>query len=275
MTLQQGLRSRFSSLSKRAPSNSLEAAPPPTAAEDDDDDYEPDFQPTEDTEQILKKLDNAPTDNSTQQHAVSLAPFKVPHPPPLSEEETEQMGKGTMDRVFGLINVLDDTSSNKKAKSGINRLAASSYDREAWITVITRLATRSVAGLDSPNSGLKNESNTEIDPAKPTLSNAIRHSLYFYIIEDFRRRIDIAISWLNEEWYNDRIQSEQRADAPAQYEMWALKILDGIMPYLDAKDKVLIRLLSEIPNISKDALERVKKLARDPERVGLAVNSIQ
>lgn len=59
------------------------------------------------------------------------------------------------------------------------------------------------------------------------------------------------------------------------YEEWVLKVLDGMVPYLDAKDKVLIRFLSEIPAINADILERVKKLARDPERVGLAVNAIQ
>lgn len=243
--------------------------------DDDDDDYEPDFQPTEDTEQILNKLDHSPADDSPQEGKLSLVPFKIPQPPPLSEEETEQISKGTMDRVFGLINVLDDVPPAKKAKTGINRLAASSYDREAWITVITRLATRASSGLDSSDSVIKSEADTPVAHTKPTLSNAIRESLYLYVIEDFRRRTDIAIGWLNEEWYNDCIQREERPDIPVQYEMWALKVLDGIMPYLDAKDKILIRLLSEIPSISKDVLERVKKLARDPERVGLAVNSIQ
>ncbi|KAI9702060.1 MAG: hypothetical protein M1836_001404 [Candelina mexicana] len=269
-----GLRSRYSSLSKQTPSNALEVAPPVNTAEDDDDDYEPDFQPIEDTEQVLNKLDNAPAEDSILQDEVSLAPFKIPHPLPLSEEETEQVSRGTMDRVFGLINVLDETTTTKKAKSGINRLAASSYDREAWITVITRLATRAPAGLNGFDPVVKTEADTEVLHTKPTLSNGIRESLYLYVMEDFRRRIDIAIAWLNEEWYNDRVQSGQMPNASAQYEMWALKVLDGIMPYLDAKDKILIRLLSEIPRISVHALERVKKLARDPERVGLAVNSI-
>ncbi|KAI9722592.1 MAG: hypothetical protein M1812_001523 [Candelaria pacifica] len=269
-----GLRSRYSSLSRQSLSATLEAPLPGITAEEDDDDYEPDFQPTEDTEQILNKLDRAPADDLTQQRELSIAPFKIPHPPPLSEEETEHISRGTMDRVFGLTNVLDDTSSAKRAQSGINRLAASSYDRQAWMTVITRLATRASAGLNGSDSAIKTEADTGITNPKPTLSNAIRESLYLYVMEDFRRRIDIAIAWLNEEWYNDRVQSEQRPEIPVQYEMWALRVLDGIMPYLDAKDKVLIRLLSEIPSISKNALERVKKLARDPERVGLAVNSI-
>ena len=53
-----------------------------------------------------------------------------------------------------------------------------------------------------------------------------------------------------------------------------LKVLDGIVPYLDAKDKHLIRFLSEIPEVNAKVLGRVKGLARDPERVQLAVNSI-
>jgi symplekin len=53
-----------------------------------------------------------------------------------------------------------------------------------------------------------------------------------------------------------------------------LRVLDGIIPYLDAKDKLLIRFLSEIPEVNEKVLERVKGLARDPERVQLAVNSL-
>ena len=51
--------------------------------------------------------------------------------------------------------------------------------------------------------------------------------------------------------------------------------MDFIIPYLDAKDKLLIRFLSEIPAVDEPILERVKGLARDPERVVLAVSAIQ
>ena len=64
------------------------------------------------------------------------------------------------------------------------------------------------------------------------------------------------------------------ASTAGNYETWVLKVLDGIVPYVDAKDKLFIRFLSEIPAINADILERIKKLAQDPERVGLAVNSI-
>lgn len=121
-----------------------------------------------------------------------------------------------------------------------------------------------------------------------TMSTIIRNQLYAYVLEDFRRRIDIAISWLTEEWYADRVRTSSArgfgnraartaalaTSAPGNYEIWILNVLDGIVPYVDAKDKLLIRFLSEIPAINADILERIKKLAQDPERVGLAVNSI-
>ena len=120
------------------------------------------------------------------------------------------------------------------------------------------------------------------------MSAIIRNQLHAFVLEDFRRRIDIAISWLTEEWYADRVRASSArgfgdraaraaslaAGAPGNYEVWVLKVLDGVVPYVDAKDKLLIRFLSEIPAMNADILKRIKKLALDPERVGLAVNSI-
>ena len=158
----------------------------------------------------------------------------------------------------------------KKTKAGINRLAASAYDRDAWITIITRLATRAAAGLEEPPK-VKIESDT-IGPV--LLSDKIRELLYLYVLEDFRKRIDIAVAWLCEEWYNDRIQAKFGGNIVLQYDKWALKVLDGIVPYLDAKDKVLTRFLSEIPGLSAEVLQRVKGLCRDPSMVNLALTSL-
>ena len=282
-----GIRSRF--LTLRAPrQNPLPGPPLPlTALEDDDEDYEPDFEPTEDSEQILNKVDALPPEDSQQQsREIALGPFKLPQPPPLTTGETEQLGKGTISRVFSMMSVLDEPAAAKRQKLGLNRLAGSNYDREAWITVITRLATRASGGLEADGDGERDDKGANGVVAKQkatTLSDGIRETLWKYIIEDFRVRIPIAIAWLNEEWYNDRMQmkaghegeSWESAPVHQHYEKWVLKVLDGIVPYLDAKDKVLIRFLSEIPGVNEKVLERVKGLAKDPERVGLAINAIQ
>ena len=269
------VRSRYLSLSK----------PPPQALGDDEEDYEPDFEPSEDREQIINKADALPPEDSLQPPSeVALGPFKLPQPPPLTAEDTMQIGKGTISRVFSMMHVLEEAPSAKKQRTGLNRLAGSSHDKEAWTTVITRLATRASAGLDDDSSEDDDtKAMVKKQMAVPSLSNGIREMLWKFIIEDFRSRIPVAITWLNEEWYNDRIQkqsSEQQSGGVTQpepkqhYEKWMLKVLDGIVPYLDAKDKHLIRFLSEIPEVNANVLDRVKGLARDPERVQLAVNSL-
>ena len=246
---------------------------------EDDDDYEPDFQPAEDDEQILNRLDNAPPEPEL---TVALGPFKLPQPPPLTEAETARIGQSTVARVFGVLGALEVPPGPKKYKTGINRLAASTYDRDAWITLITRLATRTSSGLEEEaatpikTESLESSSSSIVDRKRVALSDVVRESLYMYVMENFRQRINTAISWLNEEWYNDQMQARLLPDgARAQYPKWMLKVLEGILPFLDAKDKVFTRFLSEVPSISREVVERVKKLARDPERVALAVNSLQ
>ncbi|KAL8842699.1 MAG: hypothetical protein Q9170_000355 [Blastenia crenularia] len=276
------VRSRYVSLKQ---SQAAQSQIPTQALGDDEEDYEPDFEPTE--EQVLNQTKNLPPEDPLPlQPDLALGPFKLPQPPPLTAEETEQIGKGTISRVFSMMSVLPDSSSTaKRQKPGLNRLAGSNYDRDAWMTVITRLATRASAGLGEENMSEGEEEDVTDAVANQnlalSLSDGIRETLWRFIIEDFRVRISIAISWLNEEWFNDRIQAQNREGQkpkkrPPQehYEKWMLKVLDSILPFLDAKDKVLIRFLSEIPALDEKVVDRVKGLAKDPERVTLAANAL-
>jgi symplekin len=245
--------------------------------DDDDDDYEPDFQPAEDDEQILNKLDNAPPEGDRDREPeVTLGPFRLPRPSPFTDEELDDVSQGTVVRIFEFMNTLDDPSPAKRQKTGINRLAASNYDRDSWITLIARLATRASAGLETIEDNVKSEDSDGTRRGRIAIGNRIRDSLYVYILEDFRKRIDIAVGWLTEEWYNERMQMRAGNDVVPRYEKWAIKVLDGILPYLDAKDnRVFTRYLSEIPDLSKELLERVKTLCLDPERVQLVITSLQ
>lgn len=286
------VRSRYLSLIQKPQLPSLGVPISASGTEEEEEDYEPNFQPTEDPEQIRNKNDALPPEDALRTPTeLALGPFKLPQPPPLTPEETEEIGKGTVSRVFSMMNVLDEPSTAKRQKPGLNRLAGSSYDREAWITVITRLATRASAGLEYDSADEEENDSQALTKGESgsRLGESIRETLWNYIIEDFRARMAIAISWLNEEWYNDRLQAQatsaqadKRESKPSsrkpkqqQYGKWVLKVLDGVLPYLDPKDKILIRFLSEIPAVDHKILERVKSLAKDPERVSLAVNAIQ
>ncbi|KFY18673.1 hypothetical protein V493_08428 [Pseudogymnoascus sp. VKM F-4281 (FW-2241)] len=266
----KGVRERFESFGTQTAISQLNPDTAPLGVDEDDDDYEPDFEAAEDTEQILNKLDNAPPEESPDRPpVVSLGPFTMPEPQALTSEEVMENGKNTVARVFSVMQTLEDPAL-KKNKAGINRLAASTYDREAWVTIVTRLATRAPAGLEDTAGIVKSEGGD----AKVTLGDNIRDALYLYVLEDFRHRIETAVAWLCEEWYNDRIQEKAGAVTTSHYDKWVLRVLDGMMPYLDARDKVLTRFLGEIPRLTAEMLERVKGLCRDPAMVNLALTSL-
>lgn len=284
------VRSRYESLGKYQALAEQSHIVPATAPDEEEEDYEPDFEPIEDFGLVSNDADVVPSEeNLPTPTDLALGPFKLPQPPPLTSEETYQIGRNTFSRVLNNVNLLEDSSSKKK-RTGCNRLAGSSYDQEAWITVIARMMSRASDGLD-------NESVTEDDSLQTVISkeeavgtrltHTTRDHLWRYIIEDFRTRIHLAILWLNEEWSNDvayaRLTGEEgEGELPRSstvntpnYDYWVIKVLDIIIPYLDSKDKLLIRFLSEIPAINEKILQRVKGLARDPERAALAVNAIQ
>ncbi|KAJ5628296.1 hypothetical protein N7490_010524 [Penicillium lividum] len=256
------------------------------AAADDDDDYEPEYQPMDVAENAAAEASAVvPEVPDFQPDLVSLGPFVLPQPPPLSEEEAGEVGRSAVARVFSMINVAETeapTKNKNQQQLGFARLAGSNFDKDAWVLLLTRLATRAPAGLEGGDKLGKGSSGRR----QPTISDSIRETLYRYILEDFRARLNIGITWLNEEWYNDRIQmkvvaSNRYDDEDSQttvvchYDTWVIRLLDGFLPYLDSRDiKVIVRFLSEIPEVTVDITQRVASLAKDPERVNLSVQAL-
>ncbi|UKZ77604.1 hypothetical protein TrVFT333_005328 [Trichoderma virens FT-333] len=268
-----GVRGRLETLNNSPPAE-LNPNTAPLGVEEDEDDYEPDFYQAEDTEQILNKLDSAPAPAVAEpiislDDTLGLRSFSLPQPQQLTPEMALNAGNGTVTRVLDMMKSLDEPGT-KKQKAGFSRLAASSESRDSWMTILTRLATRSSAGLEEIS--VKAEADESSRP--PSLNNSIREILYNYIMEDFRKHIDVAVSWLCEEWYNDKVQQKAGGDHPLYYEKCTLRLIDGFLPYLHPQDKVLTRFLSEIPELNRAILSRVKHMCRDPSVTQLALTSL-
>ncbi|KAF4968481.1 hypothetical protein FSARC_4126 [Fusarium sarcochroum] len=262
-----GIRGRLDALAS-APAPELNPNTAPLGVEEDDDDYEPDFYQAEDTEQILNKLDSSPIhDVSALDDGLTLKSFHLHQPSALTPEAALTAGNGTVTRVIEMMKAMEDPA--KKSKAGFSRLAASSGNRDSWMTILARLATRSVAGLEEIP--IKDEDHSS---TPQSLSTNIRDILYSYVMEDFRKHIDVAVSWLCEEWYNDKLQEKSGGDRPLHYEKCCLRLIDGFLPYLHPQDKVLTRFLSEIPELNKNLLSRVKHMCRDPSVIQLALTSL-
>lgn len=243
----------------------------PLGVEEDEDDYEPDFNQAEDTEQIVNRLESSrgAGERTALDGALNLTSFSLPAPPTITPELALSAGSSTVSKVLEMMRSIDDPSA-KKGRTGFTRLAASSGSRDSWTTILTRLATRSSGGLEEVS--VKDED--DITLSSGTLGNDIRDVLYNYVMEDFRKNIDVAVSWLCEEWYNDKLLRKLGGDHPLHYEKCALRLVDGFLPYLHPQDKVLTRFLSEIPELNETILSRIKSMCRDPTVVQLALTSL-
>lgn len=255
---------------------------------DDDDDYEPDFMMAQDP---AAESTRAQAVEELVQPAINLGPFELPKPPPLSDNEVAILSDQTIRHVLGLVHSLETSNSIiARAKMGYNRLAAAANDRDAWITIISRIAARTPVAIDDhesdENSASEDEEETSLikpnqQPNSAAIANRIREHLFMYILEDFRSRLNIAISWLTEEWYADKTRARTSTnpdddDDLPNYTIQSTRLFDRLAQYLDARDKnLLIRFLSEIPSITRGILESVKTLARDPERVSMSTLAMQ
>ena len=96
----------------------------------------------------------------------------------------------------------------------------------------------------------------------------------------------IAISWLTEEWYADKVQivedvngktSTTKADeATKHYQEWTTRLFETLVPRFDKDDhKHLIRFLSELPALNARILALAKPLARDPATVDICKKAMQ
>jgi symplekin len=300
--LLQTVRKRYASLVQaqaqvQAQVQAPVTAPPQNAVIDDDEDYEPDYQPVEDAEQIRNRLEMESAADLgigiPKPSHVSLGSFTLPAPRPLSREDLDRLAGSTMDSVLRRFDSFPQSTANKSQKSGFNRLAASSNDRQAMITTYIRLVTRPTAGLfsQSNSNGVHTEQKPRIEEMKQNaivnmqvkgLHDRARQQILHYILNDWTRRMDIATTWLTEEWYNDKVCAEalkggeDEQQASPNFPTWAHRFLDELSAFIGSEHtKLLVRFVSEVPGLDEGIIEKVKRLALDPERVTMVVSAIQ
>ncbi|CAL9729058.1 pre-tRNA-processing protein Pta1p [Monosporozyma unispora] len=129
---------------------------------------------------------------------------------------------------------------------------------ESWYHILIRLATRGTR-------------------SNLTMSNMIREELLKYVMMDINdnNRVAIIIEWMNEEWYGDML-FETREDTESQYNHWSLRLLDELIPFLENKHrKLFIRLMSELPRLTTDHINKVKPILIDPSRSTLGFQTLK
>ncbi|KAK9476608.1 hypothetical protein V1514DRAFT_369451 [Lipomyces japonicus] len=268
--------------------------------EEEDDDYEPDYEyePT-----IEPTTNYAATSSLTQDRQVDDQGYSedegddyieasidggkltLPATKILTTEERYVFFQEVVERIFNISQVFETTYfTDPKSNSGkdIGEVRNVPNGGDIWIVLLSRLSTR---GLPDLVENEDKEGTTESVNQK--MIQIIREKLFAYIMEDFKSRVDAAVIWLSEEWYSDKLRVQASASSEnesveesdikptSQYIFWTTKILDGIIPFLDANDKVFLRFLSDLPELTPSMILKLRSLCTDPVRAKLGLLSVK
>ncbi|KAH3671786.1 hypothetical protein WICMUC_004544 [Wickerhamomyces mucosus] len=209
--------------------------------------------------------------------------FLLPQPSKFSNDDKKKHLSFIITNFFQLskLSETDETinsfASNKEALDNsikISKVAINDWKKNSWLVLLTRLATRGL--LNSPTKEETDElSNNEF------FSDLIRDAIFNYSLENIHERIDIIIEWLNEEWYSEFTKNsndndnDEHVETPIYFK-WTEKVLDSLIPFLEANDrKIFIRLLSDLPVLNENLVSKIKSLCTDPQRTTLGLQSLQ
>ncbi|BFZ62238.1 hypothetical protein YB2330_003325 [Saitoella coloradoensis] len=196
-----------------------------------------------------------------EQPAFTMATFEMPRPAALGPAEVAQQFAGAVERILGSVVTTSSAATATKAQAGIDRMAATSWDKETWVQLLSRLSTRGLSIIDFSEVKVEGQG---------SFADYVRERLFQYVMTEFREKIDIAVAWLTEEWYHDKMMlKEKKGTWQPQYEKWASRVIESMIPYLEAKDKIFLRLVSELPELTKGMVQSLRALCLDPDKTKL------
>ncbi|KAI5992588.1 Symplekin tight junction protein C terminal-domain-containing protein [Pisolithus orientalis] len=206
-----------------------------------------------------------------------LLDFKLPSPKDLSADERVALMRGAVTRIWDGAEDLRRTTS----------MGSSQTANDMWMLLIVRMITRAVilpGASESPKDDA--ESSDAADAQLTALcsrQDALRQTLCEYIMSDFPSRLRLAITWMNEEWYNDRIRSAADPNWRPNYESWLNQIVSTYQTILeskadgkpDSRDKAFSRFLLDLPDVPSDVLDMLRDLSVEAEKMHVGFTTLR
>lgn len=262
----------------------------------------------------IKKFDEEEDDDANNAAAFEdEIKYTLPAPRILSKQEKKEHINLIVNNFIELANnggAREETPEVAAAptdgtvSSELTKVVARSWQPETWSILLTRLATRGMRTFDMEDEKSSDNSSNE------ELSDVIRKALFDYFLAAIHDRIDVAIEWLNEEWYSESVFNEQKQKdmitekwyekysknpeeiedveeeirkeldtisvATPTYDKWAKQVLDALIPFLEPTDrKIFLRMMSDLPVLTREMVLGIKSLCADPARSKLGFLSLQ
>ncbi|KAJ7180551.1 Symplekin tight junction protein C terminal-domain-containing protein [Mycena filopes] len=195
---------------------------------------------------------------------MQLLDFKLPPPKELSDDERVALVRSSVARIW---DGSEDLKSNGEGLPPDSTQAGGHGPTEMWMLLLVRMVTRVV---DPPPVGPDEGADSVVLNDFYDRQDRLRQTLCDYIMADFPARIRLATTWMNEEWYNDRIQLGVDPDWRPNYDTWLNQIVASYQTLLDGKDRTFSRFLLDLPAVPEDVLGLLRELCVDtnsPERM--------
>ncbi|KAH7927832.1 hypothetical protein BV22DRAFT_1031314 [Leucogyrophana mollusca] len=212
--------------------------------------------------------------------SLGLIDFKLPSPKDLPDTERQSLMRGSVTRIW---------NGAEELKAGAEDLSptAGASPADMWMLLIVRMITRvadpqaSEWGGDDEATKVPQEDETAVDFY--SRQDKLRQTLCGYIMEDFSTRLRLATTWMNEEWYNDRIRRVDDPDWRGNYDSWLNHIVSTYQTVLeeksegkpDNKDKAFARFLLDLPAVPSDVMALLRDFSVDPDKMHVGFTSLR
>lgn len=179
-----------------------------------------------------------------------------------------------------------EPASTSAAPAPVSSASTSSQSQNVWLLLVAKLITRGTNMHYMP-AEFKREQDTDMtdaaeeqDDKKMVITEDteadLRELLLDFITEEFASRHDLALEWLHEEYLLDKRNQRLDAGYIPNYFYWFHKLLERAVPTLDAKDRVLTKVLLEAPELDAKTIDVIKQnLLSVPERFVPCVSTLR
>ncbi|KAF9269017.1 hypothetical protein L218DRAFT_916524 [Marasmius fiardii PR-910] len=194
---------------------------------------------------------------------LSPADFKLPSPEDLSETDRIRLLSKAVTRIWEESAELMPSTSTETTDVG--------GPMDVWMLLLVRMITRVAEPPPTEGGAGEGENDTEDSDQKSAVEfnfdrqDQLRRVLCDYIMVDFPERVRLAAIWLNEEWYNDRLQETRNPKWRANYDIWLNQIVAAYQTHLDGKDRTFSKFLMDLPSVPLDILDLLRDLCVDYE----------
>ncbi|CAE6412938.1 unnamed protein product [Rhizoctonia solani] len=193
--------------------------------------------------------------------------FSLPTPGDLSDATRSGLVKSSVSRIWDA----GEEVLGREIRPGGNETVGLPPE-EMWMLLVVRMISRGAGAGQVKEEGGDHRALVHNAAFR---EDGMRQMLLDYLLADFGGRMRLGIVWMNEEWYNDRIQAKNDPSRESQYNIWLGRLASALKARMEPKDKNFAKFLMELPSIPPNVLSLCRELAETPQQMGVGFAALR